>query len=139
MTLASTHDGLFETVEAMRAHNGLRCITSEEDGSNIHRLPPGVFGFTSSPALDDTPVYARRIYQSFEQHKLSDGSIHLAGYLTPADAEKLQRREAGADLRLYPEPYEQATTLVRVALDGVHPHKKGASRNAGNFLLVTVI
>lgn len=128
------HNPVSVNPEDLRKQHNLRPITAEEDGDAIAKLPNGIYGFTSSPGLPDTPVYGKRIYQGFEMHKRGDGSMHLLGFLSPRDAALLRAGKQFVDIQLYPEPWEQATEPASVDLNHVIPSRKGASRSNGNYL-----
>lgn len=120
------------TREQFRTEHNVRLIRPEEEGDGFNRLPPGVYGFTYAPATE-TPVFERRSYHSFEVHKLADGAGRLIGCCSSEDAEKLRDARASSfEMILFPESWEQATTLVSIPLDWVAASLYKPVRRDGN-------
>lgn len=125
-----------EKLEQMRKTSGLRPVSGDHEGAPLASLPEYVYGFTYSPVNESTPLYAKRTVQSFEIHKLNAGIVKLVGFLTPADAAASERGDA-SDVKLYPEPYAEATVLVHIALERV-VRAKPLSRSDGNYMPLTL-
>jgi hypothetical protein len=123
-----------QELEALRAEHGVRLVTEEEEGFGIAKVPPGVYGFSYAPSTEEIPLFCKKTFQSFEVHKLADGSEHLIGFVTPKEAIDLEMGNKAAEIRLYPEPVAEAVRLVSVNLAIVIPNKKGPARSDGNFL-----
>jgi hypothetical protein len=127
-----------EELKQLRLLHGVRLVTPEEEGNSTLKLPGGVYGFTYAPALEEVPLFRKRLYRSFEVHKLPSGEEHVVGYVTSPEAEKI---ESGADyvqIRLYPEPYEDAVRLVSIPVDRMLNAKRATSRDEGNYLNLEV-
>jgi hypothetical protein len=126
--------------EQLRAKRNLRIVTDAEAGSAIDTLPGGIYGFTYSPSTEGVPLFAKQTYQIFEVHKTADDTPHFIGYMTPAEAKALETGGGAdsVDLKLYPEPYEQATTFVSVPRERILKVKP-VSRENGNFFPMTVL
>jgi hypothetical protein len=120
-------------IELTRVRNGVAAVAQEDEGAPLGQLPDGVFGFTYSPIDESTPLYATRTVQSFEVHKLTNGVVHLLGFLKPAEASKLTGTPEEFDLNLYPEPNGESTELVEVPLERI-VRAKPLSRTDGNFM-----
>jgi hypothetical protein len=119
--------------EKLRAERKLRLIDDKEQGESLDRVPPGVYGFTSSPGTEGSPLFGKQTYQSFEIHKLGEDNVHLIGYMTAEEAKQFESSADMLELKLYPEPYEDATHFVSVP--GARILKaKPVSREHGNFL-----
>ena len=73
----------------LREQRGLRPIETTEEGSSAERVANGVYGYTYSPA-EAVPLFSKKTWHSFEVHKLTDGSIHLAGFVTAKEAESVR-------------------------------------------------
>jgi hypothetical protein len=102
--------------QRLRARHGVRLVKTEEEGQDIALLPNGVAGFTAAPGAGEMPVFAAPIYLATEVHKSAEGTIYLIGYLTAAEAAVLEAGAEPLQVNLYPEPYEEAQTLVAVPL-----------------------
>ncbi len=126
--------------EQLRATRNLRMVTDEESGSAVDLLPGGVFGFTYSPSTEGVPLFNKQTFQIFEVHKLADETAHFVGYMTAAEAKALETGGGAdsVDLKLYPEPYEQATQFVSVPRERILKVKP-VSREHGNYFPVTVL
>jgi hypothetical protein len=102
--------------EQLRSEYKLRALNRDEEGQGIGKLPNGVYGFSHAPATE-TPLFARKSYHSFEVQKMSDGSAYIVAFVTPGDAERLRGRNEEIDLTIYPDPYEEANTMVSVPFE----------------------
>lgn len=92
-------------------------------------LPPGVYGFTSSPVLA-SPLFATARFRNFEVHRLADGPA-VVGFVTPASAERLATE--GQDIvtiQMYPDAEGEATALVCVPYHRIVQHRQYSVRNA---------
>ncbi|HYP05395.1 MAG TPA: hypothetical protein VER03_04100 [Bryobacteraceae bacterium] len=107
-----------EQREALRSERKLRVVKNEEEGTSVQNLPKGVYGFTYAPATE-TPLFARKSYHSFEVHKLTDGSVHMLVFVSAADAERLRTHDDDLDVTVYPDPYQEATTMVTLPFERV--------------------
>jgi hypothetical protein len=104
--------------EQLRSEYKLRPLRNEEEGTGLNKLPNGVYGFTYAPATE-TPLFVRKSYHSFEVHKTSDGGAYIVAFVNAADAERIREREEDIDVTVYPDPYEDATTMVTISFDRV--------------------
>ncbi len=120
------------TAEQIRNKHHVDLVDESEEGRSLDRVSRGVYGFTNSPHTESVPVYRRQVFQSFEVHKLADGAQVLLGYVTPQQAEAVNRGDHHVEMSLYPEPYGEATALVTLPLDEIVPSKKGPARIDGN-------
>ncbi len=120
-------------IELVRVRNTVTPVKTEDEGSPLEQLPDRTYGFTYSPVNESTPLYARRTLQAFEVHKLSDGVVHLLGFLKAADAAKLAAATGELDVNLYPEPNGDSTTLVEVPLERVM-RARPVLRGDGNYM-----
>ena len=125
-------------LEQLRIRHKVRPLESDEEGFATGRLPNGVYGFTYAPAQDQVPLFANKTWHSFEIHKLGDGTEHLVGFVTAAEAETV-RKGLAAEIELLPDPWEQARELVSIPLSRATPSKKGPSRDGGNGLKIVLI
>jgi hypothetical protein len=124
-------------IEELRTQHRVRLVTDEEEGTGINRLPGGVYGFTYSPAADNYPLFKKREINSYESHKLPDGSAVLVGYLTQEDADTLAAAKENALVHLFPNAKDQATTLVILPMSRVVGYKEHSQR-AGTGLEIRV-
>ncbi len=113
---------------SLRAEYKLRELTDEEEGTGADHLPPGVFGFTYSPAEEDFPFFKSREIRTYECHKLEDGSVVLLGFLTGTDKEAFESGREEASIQLFGEPKDDANELVRVPMARVIGHVEHSQR-----------
>src|SRR5262245_66690294 len=76
--------------EALRAQHQLRLVSGAEEGMGVDALPSGVYGFTYSPGLVNSPLFAVRRFRCYETHKLAGGEMFLVGFATPESAAQLE-------------------------------------------------
>ena len=115
-------------IEDLRTKHQVKLVSDEEEGAGIDRLPGGVYGFTYSPAADNFPLFKKREINSYETHKLPDGSTILIGYLTKEEADSLDTTKEAAVLHLFPVPKDNASTLVTLPMARVQGHKENSQR-----------
>jgi hypothetical protein len=115
----------------LRSNRNLRAVASEEEGFAIPALPAGIYGFTYSPNFDETPLFANKRYQSFEFHKMADGAVELVGYLTAAEAERVNSGQANVEVHLYPGAWKDADRLVSLPLARLVRTKQRPARENG--------
>ena len=118
--------------DELRARHGVRLINDDEDGSPVARLPNGVYGYTYSPGQDETPVFNKQPYHSFEMHKLANGSERLIGYISTEEETVLVARKPGTEIRLYPDEFGESTNLVAVDLTNTARARRTPPREDGN-------
>ena len=124
--------GLRDEVEDLRALHQVSLVDEKQEGSDVARVPGGVFGFTYSP-LQATPMFRRKATQSFEVHKLADDSVHLIGFVTEAEASRVSVSSEDLEVRLYPEPREEAFRAASIPVALIRS-SRGPSRSDGNAL-----
>jgi len=99
--------------EQMRAAHGVVPVSKEDEGNSFRKIANGVYGFTYAPGNEDFGLFLKQPRQSFEVHKLGDGTMLVLGYTTAENAGKLGL--AGAqEVNLYPEPRGESSVLVAV-------------------------
>jgi hypothetical protein len=118
--------------EALRARDRLRLVSGSEEGSGVDALPGGVYGFTYSPGLANSPLFAVRRLRCYEVHKLADGETFLVGFVTPEAAAQLETA-ADATLMVQPEADDDAHVLVRVPYSRIRRHRGYAAPNEHGF------
>jgi hypothetical protein len=111
--------------EEIRKKHQVQLVGNEQEGSGVDDQTNGIYGFTYSPAAA-APMFGTRRYQNFEIHKTPAGAKFILGYVTSAEAADIAKK-TNADLKLYPDAYQQSTELVCLSLDDVHPR----SQNSG--------
>ncbi len=121
---------------ALRKEHGVALMREDLDGATVDDLPAGVYGFAYAPAESRIPLFHGKTFQSFEVHKLPDGSAHLVGFVAPKNLIDLEMRNRTVEVALYPEPWGEATRLASLPLDEIVPSRKGPSRSEGNYLML---
>ncbi|MCC6292638.1 MAG: hypothetical protein IT164_08335 [Bryobacterales bacterium] len=120
-------------LESARKRFQLKPVHSDHEGLSLAQLPEGVYGYTvSSPTLD-SPLFAERIFQSFECHKLSGGAVQIVGFAKPAEVDALSAGKEPVDFKLYPEPFGESSALCIVNMARI-VSGKAPSRTDGNFM-----
>jgi hypothetical protein len=110
-------------LEQLRASNRVVPVSKEDEGRGWAKISNSVYGFTYTPANEDGGLFMKQPRQSFEMHKLADGSLWVVGFTTGEYAERL--KSAGAqDVEVYPDPRGEYTKLVTI------PHGRIASSKA---------
>jgi hypothetical protein len=122
----------------LRDSHGVRLVEAGEEGGAAERLPNGVYGFTYAPQEAAVPLFGKQSWHSFEIHKLADGALHLVGFVSPADSRFIESGEH-VEATVYPDPWEEATTLVSIPMTRVVPSKRGPSREGGNGLKIELL
>ena len=112
----------------LREKHQVRLLHDSEDGTGLPRLPSGVYGYTYAPALAEAPLFHQYKYQSFEVHKLRDGSTVLISFVTPENAAKIAASEP-VKLRLLPGPADQAQTIVALPRWRIQRFKEYSARD----------
>jgi hypothetical protein len=116
--------------ESLREKNGVTLVSEALDGTGLHRLPQGVYGFTYAPGMSDSPLFRKSGSRTFEIQKHS-GNEFLIGYLTAEGAQNLAAARADVDLLLYPSLEAESKVLVEVPLSRVLEHKTQTYREMG--------
>jgi hypothetical protein len=124
-------------IEALRTRNNLQRITPELEGMSLAQLPEGVYGYSFSSATPESPLFSNRQFQSFEWHKLHDGTVQVLGFAKPEEAAALNAGEEPVDFNLYPDPHEASNQLVCVPLNRIR-RSRPPSRSDGNYIAVNV-
>jgi hypothetical protein len=126
------------TREELRKDHRVRVVNSEEEGVSLHSLPAGTYGWTYAP-VSESPIFRKPGFQAFEMHKAFDGVGYLIGYLTPSDAALVASNESELTIRLYPEPFEEATELMCLRADRLRRKTHQPTREAGNPVHLSVL
>jgi hypothetical protein len=124
--------------ESLRQVHQVRLVSSAEEGQGVNKLPAGVYGFTYSPALYSAPLFATRLYRSYETHKLPDGEVLVVGFTTAASAEQLAAAGDEITLVIQPQPDEHAAALVAIPYSRMKQHGQYAAPNQ-HGLTVTLV
>ena len=120
-------------LESARKRFQLKPVHADHEGLSLAQLPEGVYGYTvSSPTLD-SPLFAARISQSFECHKLPGGTVQIVGFAKPAEVAALNAAKEAVDFKLYPEPFGESSVLCVVDMSRI-VSGKAPSRTDGNFM-----
>lgn len=98
--------------EKLREQYKLRPVTPEEEGLGVNALPNGVYGFTYSPAMENSPLYMERRFRCYETQRLPDGTVSMLGFVSAEDAKKLENQADVVEICVQPEPEEGAEHFV---------------------------
>ena len=124
--------------EALRQAHQVRLVDANEEGSGVNALPGGVFGFTYSPGLPSSPLFAVRRYRSYETHKLQSGEVYIIGFATADAARSLSTAAEEMTLQIHPQPEGDHTVLVTIPCSSIRRHRQYAAPNQDGFT-VTVL
>lgn len=119
--------------EQLRSTRKLRPLNDEEQGNALDMISGGVYGFTYSPATEGVPLFGKPTFQAFEVHKLFSGAVEYVGYMTPADLQVLESPGQSGELKLYPEPHDDAQKVVSIPRERILKAKP-PSREHGNWM-----
>ncbi len=109
--------------ERLRAEYQLRPVSEAEEGLGVNAVPDGVYGFTYSPAFENSPLYATRRFRCYETHRRHDGTVYLLGFVSDADAAKLTSQTDVVEICLQPEPEEGHERFVILSHDRIRQHR----------------
>lgn len=124
-------------IEALRARHIVRPLQPEEEGSALDLLPAGIYGFAYAPGHEAVPLFAKKTYHAFEVHRAADGTQFLLGFVAAQEAADLEAGKEGANIRLFPDPWESAQSLVCVPFARILPPKR-MPREDGNPFPFTI-
>lgn len=122
---------------SIRNPRNLTLITDELEGVGLGALPDNIYGYSYSPVNESAPLFAKRTFQVFEVHKLERGEVHVLGFLTAKEAQLVKDGKEPLELRLYPEPRDESTTIVSIPLDRM-VKARNVSRSDGNYMPIQV-
>ena len=124
--------------ESLRQVHQVRLVSVAEEGQGVNTLPGGIYGFTFSPALYNAPLFATRLYRSYETHKLANGEVLVVGFAPAEAAQQLATARAEITLVIQPEPDEHASELVTIAYSRMRQHRQYAAPNQHGFTVTLV-
>ena len=119
--------------EALRTLHRVRIVSGAEEGSGVDTLPGGVYGYTYSPGLVNSPLFAARRYRSYEIHKLGEGEVVLVTFAAADDAAQLRSAREDITIVVGPEPEEGRDTLVMIPYSRIRQHRQYAAPNQHGF------
>lgn len=122
----------------LRQQHRVQLVTREQEGNAIDKVSAGTYGFTYAPATE-SPIFARRCFQSFEMHRMPDGTGRLIGFCTPEEAQRLAQGSAPVEITLYPEPYKASTQIVSIAVHELANDLYRPVRREGNAVHLQVV
>jgi hypothetical protein len=115
-------------IEELRTKHQVRTIQQEDEGLGVDRQPNGVYGFTYSPAEENFPLFSKQDLNSYEAHKLPDGSVLLVGFVTGETANKIEAGRETMTAYLFPVPKEEAAVMVSIPMARVISHTQHSQR-----------
>jgi hypothetical protein len=118
--------------ETLRESDGVRVVTTEEEGAGVNILPDGVYGYTYSPGLPNAPLFATRRFRSYEIHKVA-GEVFIVGFVSAEAARDLSSAPNDVTLQLRPEPDAETAVLVKIPYSRIHTHRQYAAPNQQGF------
>ena len=119
--------------EALRQTHHVRLVTEDEEGTGVNALPGGVYGFTYSPGLTSSPLFAVRRYRSYEIHKLPSGDIYVIGFVPAEAARALSTATEDLVLQIHPQPEGDHNVLVTIPYSSIRRHRQYAAPNQDGF------
>ncbi len=109
--------------ERLRERHRLRLVTANEEGLGVNALPNGVYGFTYSPAMENSPLYRDRRFRCYETQRLPDGTVSMLGFVSAEDAKKLEHQTDVVEICVQPEPEEGAEHFVALPHTRILHHR----------------
>ena len=119
--------------EGLRAAHQVRPVSLEEEGTGIKQLPNGVYGYTYSPGLESAPLFASRVFRSYETHKLPSGEVTLIGFASADAARQLTTAPQEVTIQVQPHPEGEQSTLVEIPYSRIRTHRQYAAPNQHGF------
>jgi hypothetical protein len=118
----------------LRQLHGVRRVEPHEEGFAAENLPPGIFGFTGSPALA-SPLFAEQRYRNFEVHRTADGDVVLIAFVTSVDAQQLAASTGPVRVLAFPDAEGEASVAVAISYSRIVHHRQYSVRNAASISL----
>ena len=112
--------------EMLRISNKVKLIDEALEGLGIDALPGGIYGFTFSPALHNSPLFRAKHFRSYEIHKLDDGLVCLIGFVKIVDAARFKDTKETFDILIQPEPEPEADVLLTLPYSCISQHHQFA-------------
>jgi hypothetical protein len=119
--------------ETLRTLHQVRIVSSAEEGFAANDLPGGVYGYTYSPGLPSSPLFATRRYRSYEIHKLENGDVMLVAFATKDDAGRLSSAREDITIQVHSAPEDGRDTLVMIPYARIRHHRQYAAPNQQGF------
>lgn len=122
--------------DALRREHSVALVNPLQEGFAAVNLPDGVYGFTSSPALE-SPLFATRQYRNFEIHRMAYGVTAVIGFVTAGEARHLAQdlQTEAITVMLHPDAEGDATSIISLPYDRVVQHRQYSVRNAAAIAL----
>jgi hypothetical protein len=108
--------------EMLRISNKVKLINEVLEGTGIDALPGGIYGFTFSPALHNSPLFRAKHFRSYEIHKLDTGLVCLIGFVQIVDATRFKDAKETFDVLIQPEPEPDADVLLAIPYSCISQH-----------------
>ena len=108
--------------EMLRISNKVKLIDEVLEGTGIDALPGGIYGFTFSPALHNSPLFRAKHFRSYEIHKLDDGFVCLIGFVQIVDATRFKDTKETFDILIQPEPEPNSDVLLAIPYSCISQH-----------------
>src|SRR6187402_2445430 len=112
--------------ELLREAHQVRVVSEADEGSGVNALPGGVYGFTYSPGLPSSPLFAVRRYRCYETHKLASGEVYIIGFAIADAARALSTATAEMTLQIHPQPEGNHDVLVTIPYSSIRRHRQYA-------------
>jgi len=119
--------------EALRTAHQVRIVSSSEEGMSVDNLPGGVYGFTYSPGLPSTPLFAAQRYRTYETHKLPSGEVFVIGFTTVEVARALSTATEETTVQIHPQPEDGFDALVTIPYSRIRRHRQYSVPNQDGF------
>lgn len=100
----------------LRHKHQLRPVTEREEGTNIVKLPNGIYGFSKCNV--DTLRATRGNTPSLEIQK-HGGIVFYVGYASDEDIEKYLTRQKNFHIRTSPHPRKESSSLIDIPIEFV--------------------
>jgi hypothetical protein len=121
--------------EQLRTLHHVRIVTNNEEGTGVHELPGGVYGFTYSPGLPNAPLFSVRRYRSYEIHKLEGGATFVVAFADAETGRQIDSAAGEATVRVQPEPSDAAPVLVKIPYSRIRHHRQYAAPNQDGLVV----
>jgi len=86
-----------------------------------------------SPGLESAPLFATRVFRSYETHKLPSGEVTLIGFASADAARQITTAPQEVTIQVQPHPEAEQNTLVEIPYSRIRTHRGYAAPNQHGF------
>ena len=107
-------------------------IVRQGKEARLKQLPNGSRLHCSGCSLS-APLFATRVFRSYETHKLPSGDVTLIGFASADAARQLTTAPQEVTIQVQPHPEPEQNTLVEIPYSRIRTHRQYAAPNQHGF------